>query len=107
MCLSSARGTESRTTSMTSRARSQGWRAMPTPLPSAWASASNWLTVCVAPILDPPLCFTHAAAFGMGQRQQLVDGVRGADAGAADLLQRAPDLLGAGAFALGQIGLHA
>jgi hypothetical protein len=33
--------------------------------------------------------------------------VRGADAGAANLLQRALELFGAGALALGQVGLHA
>jgi hypothetical protein len=45
--------------------------------------------------------------FGAGQRQQLVDRVGGADAGAANLLQRLLQLFGAGAFALGQVGLHA
>ena len=48
-----------------------------------------------------------SAALGARQRQQLVDGVRGADAGAPDLLQRALEFFGAGAFALGQVGLHA
>src|SRR6218665_79262 len=106
MCLSSARGTESRPTPMTSPGRSQGWGAMPTPPPSAWGPARKW--VAGGHHLDDQrgevggvARNAHAAAFGMGQRQQLVDGVRGADAGAADLLQRAPDLLGAGVFALG------
>ena len=48
-----------------------------------------------------------AAALGAGQRQQLVDGVRGAHAGAADLLERLLEFLGVGALALGQVGLHA
>jgi hypothetical protein len=55
MCLSSARGTESRTTSMVSRPDRRA-RAQPTPLPSARASASNWLTVCVARMLERPIC---------------------------------------------------
>jgi hypothetical protein len=43
---------------------------------------------------------------GARQRQQLVDGVGGARAGAGDLLQRAADFHRVG-FALGQFGLHA
>jgi hypothetical protein len=63
---------------MVSAARSHGWRAMLVPLLSARASASNWLTVCVARMLERPIC-----------------------------LQRLLELFGAGAFALGQVGLHA
>ena len=49
----------------------------------------------------------HATALRAGQRQQLVDCVRGPDAGAANLAQREFQVLGAGTFALRQIGLHA
>jgi hypothetical protein len=48
-----------------------------------------------------------AAALRPRQRQQLVDRVGGADAGAADLAQRVLQVFGTGALALGQIGLHA
>ena len=52
-----------------SSARSHGWRAM-----------------------------LHATAFGPRQRQQLVHGVRGTDAGASDVPQRALELFRAGAL---------
>ena len=48
-----------------------------------------------------------ATALGAGQRQQLVHRVGGADAGAANLAQRLFELFGIGAFALGQVSLHA
>ena len=47
-----------------------------------------------------------AGGFGTRQRQQLVDGVGGAYAGAADLLERLFQLVGIG-LALRQVGLHA
>ena len=49
----------------------------------------------------------QARALGTRQRQQLVDGVRGTDAGARDLGQGLPQLARTHAFALGQFGLHA
>jgi hypothetical protein len=49
----------------------------------------------------------RATAFGPCQRQQLVHGVRGADAGAPDVLQRALEFFRARALALRQVGLHA
>ena len=49
----------------------------------------------------------NAAALRAGQRQQLVHGMRGPNAGAANLAQRKLQVLGAGTFALRQIGLHA
>jgi hypothetical protein len=48
-----------------------------------------------------------AVALGARQRQQLVHRVRGALAGAADLLERLLQLVGIGALALRQVGLHA
>ena len=53
-----ARGSESLTTSMVSKARSQVCMAMPLPLLSARASASNWLTVWVARMLARPICLS-------------------------------------------------
>ena len=47
------------------------------------------------------------AALRTGQRQQLVHGMRGPHAGAANLAQGKLQVLRAGPFALGQIGLHA
>ena len=48
-----------------------------------------------------------AAALGACQGQQLIDRVGRADAGAADLLQRQLQIIGAGALPQGQISLHA
>ena len=56
MCFSSARGTESRTASIVRCATSQGAKACSVLLLSARASASSWLTVCVARMLECSIC---------------------------------------------------
>ena len=49
----------------------------------------------------------RATALGPRQRQQLVHGMGGANAGAANLAQRLFEFVGISTFALSQIGLHA
>ena len=60
-----ARGTQSRTTSIVSLTKSQGWWLSTAPLLSARARASSWLTVCVARMLERPIwrkdCFKSSA----------------------------------------------
>ena len=56
MYLSMARGRLSWITSMVRRTKSQGCWVMTVPLLSARASASSWLTVWVARMLERPIC---------------------------------------------------
>jgi hypothetical protein len=63
---------------MVRRARSQGWRLICRAAASARASASNWLTVCVARMLERPICLSDCFSSSV-----------------------------AGALALRQVGLHA